>query len=332
MEPHTRPPASVCVPKAAAFAIGHKVELGRPAQRFVRARNFRVRTHGQIRIGISGWTYAGWRGRFYPKKLAHKKELEFASRAFDTIEINGTHYRLQRPENFRSWRDTTPQGFLFAVKASRYITHMKQLRDVETAMANFFASGILALGEKLGPILWQLPPRMKFDPEKMARFLAILPPDTHSAARLARKHDEILHGRAFTKPEGDRPLRHCFEVRHDSFVTPEFYDMLYQCGCGWVIADTGGRWPRTEDITADFVYVRLHGPKELYASGYDDEALDWWAPRIRAWSKGTRPKDPIQGDPKTFHRAKKRDVYVYFDNDVKARAPGDARRLIERLS
>lgn len=263
-----------------------------------------------IRIGISGWTYAGWRGVFYPDKLPHKRELEYASRQFNSIEINGTFYRMQRPENFRSWYDMTPPGFTFAVKGSRFITHMKKLKDVEKPTANFFASGVLALREKLGPILWQFPPQLAFNPDRFESFLALLPQTTSDASRLARKHDERVTGRATLKADGQRRIRHAFEIRHDSFVDPAFFALLRRYNAGFVVADTAGLWPYSEEATSDFVYVRLHGASELYTSGYSDEELDAWAARIRAWN---------------------RDVYVYFDNDRKVRAPFDALRLAERL-
>lgn len=264
----------------------------------------------QIRIGISGWTYAGWRGVFYPPKWPHKRELEYASRQFNSIEINGTFYRLQRPENFRDWRDITPPNFQFAVKGSRFITHMKKLKDVDAAVANFFASGVLALKEKLGPILWQFPPQLAFNADKFESFLELLPKTTTAAAAIAKKHDARVTGRAYMRVGRPRRIRHAFEIRHDSFMDDAFFDMLRRYNAGFVVADTAGLWPYSEEATADFVYVRLHGASELYTSGYSDEELDLWATRIRKW---------------------KRDVYVYFDNDRKVHAPFDAIRLAERL-
>ena len=281
------------------------------------------------RIGISGWTYAGWRGVFYPEKLPHKEELAHASRLFNSIEINGTHYSLQRPASFESWYAATPKAFVFSIKGSRFITHMKKLRGVEEALANFYASGVLALREKLGPFLWQLPPNLRFDRERIERFLDLLPRTTRAAARLAKRHGSVLKHGAFTKADEDRPLRHCMEVRHASFMVPEFIAILRRQKVAFVFADTAGKWPYSEDLTSDFVYIRLHGAEQLYVSGYSDAELDWWAARIRHWRRGGQA-----GDAKliTPHRKRTiRDIYVYFDNDAKVKAPFDALRLRERL-
>jgi uncharacterized protein YecE (DUF72 family) len=285
----------------------------------------------QTRIGISGWTYAPWRGTFYPDDLAHKRELEYASRKLNSIEINGTFYSLQRPETFQRWYEQTPDEFLFAVKGSRYITHMRRLRDVKTPLANFFASGILLLREKLGPFLWQFPPNLAFDEERFDEFFDLLPRDTESAARLARRHDERMEGRAHTRAEGKRPLRHAVEIRHESFRDEKFIRLLRRRKIALVIADTAGRWPLMEDITAGFVYIRLHGDKQIYVSGYTPRALDRWADRIRRWQRGSEPADARKAlDVKPPPR-KSRDIHVYFDNDVKVRAPRDAMNLAKRL-
>ncbi len=265
-------------------------------------------------VGTSGWRYPPWRGVFYPPGLAQRRELEHLSRRVSSIEINGSFYSLQRPDSYRAWAAETPADFVFAVKGGRFITHLKQLRDVETPLANFFASGVLALGAKLGPLLWQLPPRMRFDPERMASFLALLPRSTGAAARLASGHDERLDGRAFTETDADRPLRHALEVRHESFRDPAFRALLRAHDVALVVADSAGTWPYFEDVTADFVYVRLHGADELYASGYTAEALDGWAAKVRAWC------------------AAGRDAFVYFDNDAKVHAPRDAIALLQRLA
>jgi len=285
---------------------------------------------GGTYVGISGWTYAGWRGVFYPEKLAHKRELEYASRKMASIEINGSFYSLQRPTSYRRWYEETPPGFPFAVKGSRFITHMKKLRDVETALANFFASGVLRLAEKLGPILWQFPERMPVDLERYERFLELLPKTSIEAAALAERHDERLAGRAWPEADAETPLRHAFEIRHPGLLGPEFIALLRRHNAALVFADTAGRWPYTEDVTADFVYVRLHGAEELYASGYSDAQLDWWAARIREWRRGREPADRACVTPAAPSRAA-RDVFVYFDNDAKVHAPFDAMRLMERL-
>lgn len=283
------------------------------------------------RIGISGWTYAGWRGKFYPKGLPHKRELEHASRAFNTIEINGSFYSLQRPESYRAWHDQTPEDFVFAVKGSRFITHMKKLKGLETALANFFASGVLCLGGKLGPILWQLPPNLGFDAGRMEAFFKLLPRTRSAAAKLARGHDERLNGRAAVKAIGRGALRHCVEVRHESFLVPEFFELLRRHQIAFVFADAAAKWPYAEDLTANFAYLRLHGAEELYASGYGKAALDRWARRIRAWSRGHQPRDAELILPRARQCREIEDVYVYFDNDAKVHAPFDAQELAKRL-
>ncbi len=283
-------------------------------------------------MGISGWTYAGWRGSFYPKGLPHTQELAYASRQVDTIEINGTHYCLQRPDDFARWHDESPEGFVFAVKGSRFITHLKQLHDIETPLANFFASGVLRLEEKLGPFLWQFSPRFRFDRERLDNFLSLLPRDTEAAAALAGHHDHRLAGRAWTTTECRRPLRHAIEIRHPGFLDPAFVGLLRRHKMALVFADLVD-WPYAEDLTADFIYVRLHGAQELYASGYEDEALDWWAARIKLWARGQQPNDArliAAEQPPPERNAP--DVFVYFDNDAKVRAPADARSLIARLA
>ena len=291
----------------------------------------RVQEAMSIRIGISGWTYAGWRGAFYPRGLAHGKELEYASRQFNSIEVNGTFYRLQRPENFAAWYEATPKDFRFALKGSRFITHMKQLRDIDAPLANFFASGVLRLEEKLGPILWQFPARLSYDEARFHGFLAKLPRSTEAAARLARRHDARVKGRAWLRTAQDRPLLHAFEVRDPSFLVPEFMELLRHYNAAFVFSDSSGEWPYAEDVTANFLYLRLHGAEELYASGYDEDALTAWARRITAWSRGGEPADAQRVGRKAPRRAR-RDVYVYFDNDRKVRAPFDAQRLNELAS
>jgi uncharacterized protein YecE (DUF72 family) len=291
----------------------------------------RKTAEGRTFVGISGWTYPGWRGVFYPEGLAHRRELEHASRQVDSIEINGSFYSLQRPTSYAKWHDETPPGFVFAVKGSRFITHMLKLRNVETALPNFFASGVLRLREKLGPILWQFPERFPVDLDRFARFLEALPRTSDQAAEIAKRHDQRLDGRAWTEAEVSIPLRHAFEIRHPGFLGPDFIALLRAHGAALVFADTAGRWPYAEDVTADFVYVRLHGAEQLYASGYTDEQLDWWAARIREWRRGCQPADASCVSPTAPSRSA-RDVYVYFDNDAKVHAPFDAMRLIERLA
>lgn len=285
----------------------------------------------QVRIGISGWTYAPWRGVFYPQGLPRRRELEYASRRFRSIEINGTFYRLQRPADFRRWFEETPEDFVFAVKGARYITHMRRMKDAETALANFLASGLLRLEGKLGPILWQLPPRFRFDEARLEEFLALLPRDSVAAARLAARHDARLDGRAWTETDRRRPLRHALEVRHESFRTPRFIDLLRRHGVALVFADAVA-WPYMEDVTSDLVYLRLHGSEELYASGYSDAALDRWADRVRRWVAGGEPDDAVRTAGSAPPAPGGREVHVYFDNDAKVRAPFDAMGLARRIN
>jgi len=285
-----------------------------------------------IRIGISGWRYAPWRGTFYPATLAQKNELIYAASKFPTIEINGSFYSLQHPTSYTRWYTDTPDNFVFAVKGGRFITHMRKLREIEKPLANFFASGVLALKEKLGPILWQFPPQMRYDPGRFERFFELLPHDSEAAVRLARRRDSRMKGRAVLSTDARRPVRHAVEIRHESFLDAKFVELLRAHNIALVVAETARRWPMTHDVTADFIYMRLHGDKELYRSGYGDKALEKWARRIEAWSRGSEPADAerIARPAKKSRRA--RDVYCFFDNtDVKLRAPFDARRLMGKL-
>jgi len=266
-----------------------------------------------IFIGISGWRYVPWRGVFYPKGLAQARELDYASRQLPTIEINGSFYSLQRPESYAAWYAATPPGFLFAVKGNRFITHMLKLKDIEGPLANVLASGIFELREKLGPILWQFPEMVKFDPLRFEHFLSLLPQDTEAALERALQYQPRMEGKVSLAMDTRRPMRHAVEVRHESFRDERFIALLRRYNVALVVADTAGRWPYMEDVTADFMYLRLHGDEELYASGYGDAAIERWAEKIRAWSAGGR------------------DVYCYFDNDIKVHAPYDAKRLIEAL-
>lgn len=285
-----------------------------------------------IRIGVSGWRYRPWRGMFYPAGLGQRRELEYAAARFGSIEINGSFYSLQSPRSYSSWRDAAPRGFVFAVKAPRYITHVLRLRDADKALANFFASGVLRLHAKLGPILWQLPPGLRFDPALIDGFLAKLPRDSAQALVLARRRDVArMRGRSALAIDRKRRLRHVIEVRHPSFGDPAFVALLRRHGVALAVADTGGTWPYFEDITAGFLYLRLHGDTELYASGYSDAALERWAARIRAWADGGQPDDArLIGGARPVAR-RRRDVYCYFDNDAKGHAPFDALALMGKL-
>lgn len=285
---------------------------------------------GIVRIGISGWTYPPWRGVFFPKQLSQRYELEYAASIFRTIEINGTFYSLQRPSSYQSWADRTPEDFMFSVKGPRYITHMLRLRDVEAPLANFFASGILKLGGKLGPILWQLPPNFKYSHELIEGFLELLPRNTREAVELGKKHDRKVEGRTFLETERNRPLRHALEIRHASFVVPECIAVLRKHKVALVCADTV-EWPRLMDVTSDFVYCRLHGSQVLYSSGYSKAAIEAWAGRVTAWAKGGESTDGDYASTKRATRRAKRDVFVYFDNDAKVRAPRDAKKMQARM-
>lgn len=292
---------------------------------------------GEVRIGISGWRYAGWRGRFYPPKLPQRRELEFAATKFPSVEINGSFYSLQKPQYFRDWVAATPESFVFAIKGSRFITHMLKLRNAQQALANFFASGLLELGPKFGPLLWQFPPQMRFDRNRFADFFDLLPRTHGAAASLARLHDERLAGRAATGiaagVSADTPIRHSIEFRDESFATPKFIELLREHEIALVVADTVA-WPLLFDVTADFVYCRLHGSEELYASGYESDALDLWADRVAAWATGTAVPEHAAGRRAcdAEHVAMPRDVYVYFDNDAKVRAPFDAQALQAKVN
>ena len=269
---------------------------------------------GEIRVGVSGWTYPRWRGDFYPAGLRQKDELAYAADRMTSIEINGSFYSLQRPTSYERWRDATPDGFVFAVKGSRFITHMRRLGDVETGLANFLASGVLALGDKLGPVLWQLPKSFTFDAERLSSFFRLLPRTRADAARFARGHDAKVSGeRVFLGPVPDGPIEHVLEPRHPSFGSPEALNLLRANDIGTVWGDAAGEFPVIDADTSGVRYVRLHGHTVLYASGYSSRSLDQWAVRCRTWADAGR------------------DVYVYFDNDSRGRAPWDAVGLIDRL-
>jgi uncharacterized protein YecE (DUF72 family) len=289
-----------------------------------------MRKPGDIRIGICGWRYKPWRGVFYPKGLPQKRELAYAAETFRSIEINGTFYSLQTPASFERWAAETPDDFVFAVKGPRYITHMLRLREIKTPLANFLASGVFRLGRKLGPILWQFPPNFRFDPKRIEAFLKLLPQDTEKAAAIARRHDKWLKKRVDVRPAMHGPLRHAIEIRHESFLVKEFIDLLRAYNVAMVCADAV-EWPRRMDLTAEFVYCRLHGSEVLYASGYGDKDLDKWARWVAPWAMGKEPPNVERIVNQPAHKMAARDVYLYFDNDAKVRAPVDAKNLIARV-
>lgn len=268
----------------------------------------------KIRIGISGWTYPDWRGTFYPDHVTIKNELQFASRAFHSIEVNGTFYSLQKPKIFEKWHDETPAGFSFAIKAPKYVTHERRLKDVATPVANFLASGILALKDKLGPLLWQLPPHLPYDVVRLRAFLEGLPHTTKDAVKIAKNHSEWMAERCYLETDADRPLQHALEVRHHSYVNDEFLALMKEHGVAIVIGDTAGKWPMIEHITGSMVYIRLHGDEELYPKGYTKPALKSWAKKIADLSTQVES------------------VYAFCDSDFKIAAPMDAKHLMNHLA
>ncbi|HEX3588474.1 MAG TPA: DUF72 domain-containing protein [Pseudonocardiaceae bacterium] len=270
------------------------------------------RSDGRIRVGTSGWLYPEWRGTYYPRGLVHRLELEYVASRMPTVELNGSFYSLRKPASYRAWRDRTPESFVLAVKGHRFVTHLRQLRDPQVSVANFLGSGVLELGPKLGPVLWQFPDQVRFDPSRLADFLAALPKDTVAAAKLVADHATMLPAEGVAAVGEARPLRHAVEPRHPSFGSSESLDLLRAHDVALVTADTAGTWPRFEQSTADFAYVRLHGGTELYASSYSEAELVDWAAKIRRWSRSG-------------------DVYVYFDNTANAAAPHNAERLADLL-
>ncbi|HTL30955.1 MAG TPA: DUF72 domain-containing protein [Tepidisphaeraceae bacterium] len=285
----------------------------------------------EIRIGMSGWTFPPWRGTFYPKGLAQKRELEYASRRLNSIELNGSFYSLQKPSSYQAWYDETPEGFVFSLKGGQFLTHIKRLKDVRIPLANFFASGILALKEKLGPILWQFPANFAYDEARFAEFFEMFPHDTEAAAEFSKECGAQMEGKSWMKTDKKRPIRYAVEVRHPSFLVPEFMKLLRKHKIAFVIGETAGKWPFAEEITSDFLYLRMHGDEALYSDGYTDEALDRWAARIKTWSSGKQPKDAKRVLDIAPPTSTPRDVFVYFDNDLKVRSPIDAMALSKRL-
>jgi uncharacterized protein YecE (DUF72 family) len=273
----------------------------------------------RVFVGTSGWIYAHWRPRFYPEGTPTRLWLRHAAERLDALEVNGTFYGSVRPATFARWRAEVAdlvdeRGFRFAVKGSRYITHMLKLRAPEAPLANFFAQGVLLLGSALGPILWQLPPQLAFDEGRLEAFLAALPRTAGEAQRLAAHHDARFAGRASTERgpglAARAPIRHALEPRHPSWDTPRLRQLCARHGVAVVAADTARRHVAIDAPAPPVAYVRLHGSRRLYASRYRDEELAAWARRIRSWE--------ARGVTET---------YVFFDNDARAHAPRDAARL-----
>ena len=264
-----------------------------------------------LRVGTSGWAYASWRGDFFPRGLRQRDELAHLGDRVTSLEVNATFYSLQRASSFRRWMQQVRPEVDFAIKGSRYITHLLRLGKVEQALANFWASGPLLLGPRLGPVLWQLPASLEFDSKQVGAFLDLLPHTTIQAQGLAARHDERVK-EPEARATGDHRIRHAIEPRHRSFDTPAARRLLREHGVATVLSDGAGLL-RVDADTADFRYVRLHGRPHLYRSGYAG-SLDQWARRVRGWL--------------TDHEA----VHVYFDNDAEGHAPHDAVALLERLS
>jgi len=258
-----------------------------------------------IRVGIGGWVFAPWRGTFYPKGLAQARELAHASRCLTTIEINGTFYGAQKPASFQRWAEETPDDFVFSLKGPRFATHRPKLAEAGSSIDRFFGSGVLELGEKLGPVLWQLPPNKSFDPDDFAAFLALLP--------------QTLNGRA---------IRHAVEVRHQSFVTPEFVALMRKFSAAIALIDSPSH-PMFADVTGGFLYLRLQRTEETVATGYPADALALWADRAGAWAKGGAPSDLPTLAP--AGSKSKRDVFIYMISGAKLRAPAAAMALIAAL-
>jgi uncharacterized protein YecE (DUF72 family) len=258
-------------------------------------------------VGIGGWTYAPWRGDFYPADLMQRRELEYASRKVTSIEINGTYYGSQKPATFAKWRDEAPDDFIFSVKGPRFTTNRRVLGEAGQSVMRFLNGGVLELREKLGPINWQFPPTKHYDPDDFQAFLDLLPPE--------------LKG---------RPLRHVIEARHDSFNTPQFIDQLRSRGIATVFTDKEDV-PNLRDVTAAFVYIRLHRSSESYTAGYPPKQLKAWAERSAQWSQGESPADVKLIEPGKMPQAASREVFVYAIDGFKQKAPFAAMALIDRL-
>jgi len=266
-----------------------------------------AQTTGKVYVGIGGWTFPPWRGVFYPEGLPHAKELAYASQHLTSIEINGTFYRSQSAATFRKWAAETPDGFVFSVKGTRFVTQRRVLAEAGDSLKRFFDSGVLELGDRLGPVLWQFAPTKKFDETDFGAFLELLP----------RKID-------------GRQIRHVVEVRHDSFKTPAFTALLRQASVPVVFSEHA-TYPAIADLTGDFVYARLQKGEDTVSTGYPLEALEEWAERARLWASGGEPDDLPRIEQKQKANPPRRDVFLYFIHEGKVRAPAAAMALIERL-
>jgi len=281
---------------------------------------------GTIRLGIAGWNFADWRGEFYPKGLPQKQELHYASRMLRTIEINSTFYGHQKPASFAAWAAETPADFRFSVKGHQLVTHLKRLKDIEVPLANFFASGVLALGNKLGPFVWQLPGNLKFDADRLTAFVELLPKTPDALINLAGRADGRLGREPYLELKGITGIRHAIEVRHESFAEPAFLALLEKHNVALVTADTA-EWP-TMDVTADFAYLRLQGAPG--SDRYSEAELDDWAERLQALAEG-RPVTSGQWVGKAPADGQPRDVFAYFVSTDKVHAPANAMAVMKRL-
>ncbi len=265
-----------------------------------------MRNAGTIRVGVGGWTFQPWRGTFFPAGLPQARELDYAAERLTAIEINGTYYRLQTPSSFAKWAAATPPDFVFTVKASRYCTTRPRLAEAGEGIGRFLAQGIVELGEKLGPILWQFMPARRFDPDDFAAFLELLPRDRAGV-----------------------PLRHAVEVRHDSFRDAAFVALARKAKVAIVFADSA-KYPMLADLAGDFVYARLQNAQDGEAAGYPAAGLDRWAEVARLWSAGLHPDGLPYVAAKTPPK-QARDVFVFMINGAKVRAPAAAEALLTRL-
>ncbi|WP_066271886.1 DUF72 domain-containing protein [Hydrogenophaga palleronii] len=271
------------------------------------AKGKAVASAGAIRSGVGGWTYEPWRDNFYPKGLAHSKELAYASERLSAIEVNGTYYSTFKPPTFAKWRDETPEGFVFSLKANRFTTNRRVLAEAGDSVQRFVGSGLSGLGPKLGPLVWQFAPTKVFDPIDFEAFLKLLPAEVDGL-----------------------PLRHALDVRHQSFMDPAYLALARRYRCATVFTDSDG-YPSFADLTGDFVYARLMRTEPRFKTGYPPKALDRWADAARNWAGGGEPADVPRVEDPGQTAAQPRDVFMYFISGAKERAPAAAMALLERL-
>jgi len=262
---------------------------------------------GHVRVGIGGWTFEPWRDNFFPKGLPHAKELGYASRRLTAIEINGTYYSTMTPKSFAKWHDETPHDFVFSMKANRFATNRRVLADAGESVARFIGSGLVELGPKLGPIVWQFMPTKQFDPVDFEAFLKLLPGTV-----------------------GGLPLRHVMDVRHPSFMCAEYLALARKYRCASVFADSD-KFPSFADVTGDFVYARLMKSNADVPSGYAPDLLERWADVAQTWARGDTPDGAPLVEAAVATSSGPRDVFVYFINGAKERAPAAAQTMLKHL-